>query len=344
LAADRSPARAYGRSRRAPAFRPLQKRRRTCAIDDSADDDYVDSLVLAAEQYFDGFSGVLGRRRKSNVAHRKAQGVRHRHAQPAPTTSATSSQTFAELVEIAIADGTGANQANNVFSDERTLGLDAPRTSISPGRLTNALGATLAFTAVKAILIVADAATPTTSSSAEPLRTGFVGPFADATDKINIGPGDVFLITRRSAAGWPSPPAPATSSRSPTAAQARRSPTRSSSSAKRNAAARGRRSPPQDHHPASDGSQNQHRRLPNRLGRLCRPSRAEVTALDGREVVMDQVLQGISTYRVRIRWRGDLTTEDQLRSPDGCFGYDAKGGARPQHPLGRRSGRPPASC
>jgi head-tail adaptor len=55
---------------------------------------------------------------------------------------------------------------------------------------------------------------------------------------------------------------------------------------------------------------------------------AEVTALDGREVVMDQVLQGVSTYRVRMRWRGDLTTEDQLRSEDGCFGYDAKGGQR----------------
>jgi SPP1 family predicted phage head-tail adaptor len=47
---------------------------------------------------------------------------------------------------------------------------------------------------------------------------------------------------------------------------------------------------------------------------------AEVTALDGREIVMDQVLQGISVYRVRIRWRSDLTTEDQLRSAADCFG------------------------
>jgi head-tail adaptor len=48
-----------------------------------------------------------------------------------------------------------------------------------------------------------------------------------------------------------------------------------------------------------------------------------VTALDGREVVMDQVLQGISVYRVRIRWRSDLTTEDQLRAASDCFrGHD----------------------
>lgn len=47
---------------------------------------------------------------------------------------------------------------------------------------------------------------------------------------------------------------------------------------------------------------------------------AEVTALDGREVVMDQVLQGISVYRVRIRYRTDLTPDDQLRSAGSCFG------------------------
>jgi SPP1 family predicted phage head-tail adaptor len=55
---------------------------------------------------------------------------------------------------------------------------------------------------------------------------------------------------------------------------------------------------------------------------------AAVESLDGREVVMDQALQGISTFRIRIRWRADLKTEDQLRSSDGCFGYDVQGKAR----------------
>jgi hypothetical protein len=57
-----------------------------------------------------------------------------------------------------------------------------------------------------------------------------------------------------------------------------------------------------------------------------------VTALDGREVVMDQVLQGISVYRVRIRWRSDLTTEDQLRAASDCFPWP-----RRQHSVDRRS-------
>jgi SPP1 family predicted phage head-tail adaptor len=47
---------------------------------------------------------------------------------------------------------------------------------------------------------------------------------------------------------------------------------------------------------------------------------AEVTSFDGREVVLDQALQGVSVYRVRIRWRSGLTTEDQLRSAGSCFG------------------------
>jgi head-tail adaptor len=52
---------------------------------------------------------------------------------------------------------------------------------------------------------------------------------------------------------------------------------------------------------------------------------AEVTGLDGRESVMDQALQGISVYRIRIRWRPDVRTSDQLRTKGSAFGYDDKG-------------------
>lgn len=46
---------------------------------------------------------------------------------------------------------------------------------------------------------------------------------------------------------------------------------------------------------------------------------AEVTGLNGRESVMDKVLQGISVYRIVIRWRGDLEESDQLHSAGPCF-------------------------
>lgn len=40
---------------------------------------------------------------------------------------------------------------------------------------------------------------------------------------------------------------------------------------------------------------------------------AEVTALNGRESVMDHVLEGTSVYQVRIRYREDLRADWQIR-------------------------------
>jgi head-tail adaptor len=40
---------------------------------------------------------------------------------------------------------------------------------------------------------------------------------------------------------------------------------------------------------------------------------AEVTALDGRESVMDHVLEGTSVYQIRIRYRADLRADWQIR-------------------------------
>ncbi|AJP72931.1 phage head closure protein [Sphingomonas hengshuiensis] len=40
---------------------------------------------------------------------------------------------------------------------------------------------------------------------------------------------------------------------------------------------------------------------------------AEVIGLDGRESVMDQVLEGVSVYRIRIRWRAGILVKDQVR-------------------------------
>jgi SPP1 family predicted phage head-tail adaptor len=40
---------------------------------------------------------------------------------------------------------------------------------------------------------------------------------------------------------------------------------------------------------------------------------AQVEGLNGRESVMEKVLQGISVKRVRIRWRDDIRPSDQLR-------------------------------
>jgi SPP1 family predicted phage head-tail adaptor len=40
---------------------------------------------------------------------------------------------------------------------------------------------------------------------------------------------------------------------------------------------------------------------------------AEVLGQDGREAVISKALEGISSYRIRIRWRGDVRPTDQVR-------------------------------
>lgn len=44
---------------------------------------------------------------------------------------------------------------------------------------------------------------------------------------------------------------------------------------------------------------------------------AEVRAMDGREAVVEHSLQGISVYRIRVRWRNDLLTSDQIELEGG---------------------------
>jgi SPP1 family predicted phage head-tail adaptor len=44
---------------------------------------------------------------------------------------------------------------------------------------------------------------------------------------------------------------------------------------------------------------------------------AEVTGQSGREAVIARALEGISVYRIRIRWRRGLLPSDQVRLSDG---------------------------
>jgi len=59
---------------------------------------------------------------------------------------------------------------------------------------------------------------------------------------------------------------------------------------------------------------------------------AEVTALDGRESVMDHVLEGTSVYRVRVRYRADLRADWQLKYGDLTLNITAA----PADPDGKR--------
>lgn len=60
---------------------------------------------------------------------------------------------------------------------------------------------------------------------------------------------------------------------------------------------------------------------------------AEVEGLDGREAMFAQALQGISSYRITIRWRAGIKASDQVVLPDGSQLNIA---APPADPDGRR--------
>lgn len=107
-----------------------------------------------------------------------------------------------ELITVRLRDGTGANQANQMFTDTRTLAASATENLDLAGGIVNALGATVTFTAIKLIRIRAAAANTNNVVIGGAASNPFVGPFVDATDKISIPPGGVFEILNPSAAGW----------------------------------------------------------------------------------------------------------------------------------------------
>ncbi len=107
---------------------------------------------------------------------------------------------------IAFANGSGANQANNRWADERTL-LTATNENLdfAGGSLTNSLGGALTFTEIKLILFYAPTTNTGNLTVSSPASTGV--PFIVATGgttptpKFTLTPGGFFAIGDPSDAG-----------------------------------------------------------------------------------------------------------------------------------------------
>lgn len=93
-------------------------------------------------------------------------------------------------------NGTGANQADMIFTDTRTLSASATENLDLAASLTNAFGTTLTFTKVKAILITAATGNTNAVQVTRPASNG-VPLFMAAGDGIALTPGGVFY------AAWP---------------------------------------------------------------------------------------------------------------------------------------------
>jgi len=104
-------------------------------------------------------------------------------------------------VALALDSGTGANQADVVFADTRTLAPSATDTlDLNGGGLIDALGTAFAPVKLKAILVAASAANTNTVQVTRPGANG-VPIFAAAGDAVTLPPGGVFLLACPAAVG-----------------------------------------------------------------------------------------------------------------------------------------------
>ena len=96
--------------------------------------------------------------------------------------------------------GTGANQADMIWTDERTVTTGATDDIDLAGVLSNAFGATLTFAEIVGIILVSDAANTTTltiGAGTNPWITMFLA----TGDGIKVGHGGVFVNFAPDASG-----------------------------------------------------------------------------------------------------------------------------------------------
>ena len=96
---------------------------------------------------------------------------------------------------VTLDDGTGAGQANRIFSDTRTLAASANEDlDLAGSGLTDAFGATLTFAKVKAVFISAAAGNTNNVIVGGATSNGFVSWVGGATHTVTIKPGGAFAL------------------------------------------------------------------------------------------------------------------------------------------------------
>ena len=88
-----------------------------------------------------------------------------------------------------VASGTGDSQANLLFRDQRTLALSTSENLDLTGVLIDSYGTTLTFVDVKMLYVFAAATNGGNIIVGGAASAAFLGPFADATDKMKLPAG-----------------------------------------------------------------------------------------------------------------------------------------------------------
>lgn len=101
-----------------------------------------------------------------------------------------------------LSSGTGANQASNMFHDQRTIGASSSENLDLSGVLTNVFGVVLTFTKIKALFVRAAAANVNDVLLGNGTNP-FIGPFGAAgASVVTVKPGGTALFIAPDATGY----------------------------------------------------------------------------------------------------------------------------------------------
>lgn len=102
-----------------------------------------------------------------------------------------------------LGNGVGAGRADLMWSDTRTIAASGSESLDLAGSLVDALGVTLNFARVKALIVVAAAANGNDVVVGGASENAWIGPFGSATDKVKVRPGGALALFAPGATGYP---------------------------------------------------------------------------------------------------------------------------------------------
>lgn len=104
------------------------------------------------------------------------------------------------------APGTGAGQADQVYSETRTIAASGSAALDLAGVLLDAFGNALTFARIKALIVLASFANTNDVLIGGAASDAWFGCFGDATDIAKVRPGGMAVFMNVDATGWPVTP------------------------------------------------------------------------------------------------------------------------------------------
>lgn len=117
-----------------------------------------------------------------------------------PLDLSTPTDALVQAARLIYTSGSGLNQANMSWHDQRTLTASATEDLDLAGSLSNAFGATQTFARIKLVMVAAATANTNNVNVTRPASNG-VPLFLAASDGIPVRPGGVFLWAAPDATG-----------------------------------------------------------------------------------------------------------------------------------------------